>query len=118
MSQQLSSRHRRIPMAVFLAATFLIGWLWRGDPAVPADSRNAPAPSHFESGAARSLVILQQIADSLQRIEDRLQRLETMAQRWSPPGQRPAEGDQFRGEDRTRAEAAPRDRLGDRGSTR
>jgi hypothetical protein len=118
MNQHASIRRGRIPFMVFVAATFLMGWLWRGDPAVPADARNAPAPSHFESGAARSLVILQQIADSLQRIEERLQRLETMAQRWSPPGQRPAEGDRLRGEDRTRAEAALRAGLGDGGSAR
>ncbi len=118
MIQHVSRRRSRIPFMVFLVATFLLGWLWRGAPAVPADSRNPPAPTHFESGAARSLAILQQIADSLQRIEDRLQRLETIAQRWSTPGPRPAEGDQLRGEDRTRPEAAPPDRRGDRGSTR
>ena len=66
-------------VAVVVLGAFWVGTLARQDSVANAEVRPGTPQKAFKSGAARSLVILQDISTTLKQIDERLKRIEGVA---------------------------------------
>lgn len=89
-NQGLTSSGKLLAVAIFVGVGYLIGITSR-DATVQADLRRSPAqPQHFQSGAQRSEVLLQQIAKTLGTMDGRLDRIERLAAQIAAQNGQPA----------------------------
>jgi hypothetical protein len=65
-----------VVLLVVLAGGFLTGNSWRQPSVAHAEVRRKPPREAFQSGGARSEVVLREIAATLKRIESRMERIE------------------------------------------
>ena len=68
--------HSFVVLLVVLAGGFLTGNSWRQPSVAHAEVRRKPPRETFQSGGARSEVVLREIAATLKRIDSRMERIE------------------------------------------
>jgi len=65
-----------VVLLIVLAGGFLAGNSWRQSSVVQAEVRRKPPREAFQSGGARSEVVLREISATLKRIDSRIERIE------------------------------------------
>ena len=89
----LTSGRQLLIVAIFVGAGYLVGMMSR-DTTVHAEVRRSPTEHrHFQSGAQRSEVLLQQISTTLKKMDSRLDRIEKLAAQFATRNGRTATGE-------------------------